>query len=203
MSFGPGRGAAIGMPLMLLLMSSAGSDAQTPGSSGPTGSGPTGSGPTGSPARSSGPVEQPRRLTPFDRGSMRVSLGGGGGVYGGASYFAIAGGFSYFVWHGVELGVDLAQWFGSDPNVTHLSPQLRYVFYQLAPLSPYLGVFYRHWFRWAGQSDFDTIGARGGVLWQVGGRLYLGLGAAYERLLDTCDSDCYAVYPEVALVVTF
>lgn len=141
--------------------------------------------------------------TPFDRGRMRVSLGAGGGVYGGASFFALGAGFSYFVWDGVEVGIDLAQWFGSDPNVTQISPELRYVFYQLMPVSPYVGVFYRRWFRWSGESDFDTLGARGGVEWQLGRGLLLGLGAAYEHVLNECDGDCSAVYPEIIVGLSF
>lgn len=145
----------------------------------------------------------PRQVTPFDRGQMRLSFGAGGGVYDGASFIALAAGASYFVWPGVELGLDVTQWFGSSPNVTQLSPHLRYVFYQLRRVSPYVGTFYRHWFFWEGSRDFDTLGARLGVLWALGRNAFAGLGGAFERVVSECEAGCWAVYPEVSLGLVF
>lgn len=151
------------------------------------------------------PVEVPRKPTPFDRHRVRVSLALGGGSFGGSGYFAIGLGAGYYVISGLEVGFDVSQWFGSDPNVTQISPQLRYVFYQLlryVPIAPYLGAFYRHWFLWDGFPDYDTLGGRAGAILSLGGRAYVGLGVAYERILNDCTS-CDNVYPELSVAVAF
>lgn len=144
-----------------------------------------------------------RPPSPFDRGRVRLSFGAGGGIYGGQSFFAIEGGVGYFVLHGLEVGVDVTQWVGSDPTVTQVSPQLRYVFDAAVAVKPYLGVFYRRWFLWQGEPDVDALGGRGGVIWLIGGRAYFGLGAAYERVVSSCSADCWALYPEATLAIAF
>lgn len=154
------------------------------------------------------PVEVPRKPTPFDRHRIRLSLGLGGGSYGGSGFFAVEIGAGYYVISGLEVGFDVSQWFGSTPAVTQISPQLRYVFYQLlryVPIAPYVGAFYRHWFLWDGFPDYDTLGGRAGAILTLGGRVYFGLGVVYERILSDCGVSCDKnnVYPELTVAISF
>jgi len=168
--------------------------------------------PRGEPQPQSQPAPAPLQVaptpppSPFDQHRIRLGLGAGGGSYDGNTYFALELGAGYFVLRGLEIGLDLTQWFGTDPNVTQLSPQVRYVFYQLLraiPVAPYVGGFYRHWFFWEGRSDFDTLGARAGAILGFGGHAYLGFGGAYERVVSRCDNGCDTFYPELTLALVF
>lgn len=149
------------------------------------------------------PQPEPVPPSPFARGRIRINFGAGGGVYDESSFISVALGAGYFVVSGLELGVDVTQWFGSDPNVTQVSPQIRYVVHQLGQFYPYIGAFYRHWFFWEGESDFDAIGARLGLYFALSMRAYVGIGGAYEAIVSSCDTDCSAIYPEVAFTISF
>lgn len=147
--------------------------------------------------------EEGVRRTPFDQGRIRFSFGAGGGVYGNRRYFAIALGAGYFLVSGLEIGVDINQWFGNDPQITKLSPQIRYILYMVAPISPYAGIFYRHWFFWTDSSqDIDTIGGRAGAVWAMGA-FYLGGGVVYEAVISKCTLVCDVFYPEMTFGLSF
>jgi hypothetical protein len=136
---------------------------------------------------------------PFSPGRMRISLGAGSTRWDGHSYWVFGGGFSVFVIEGLEVGAEVEQWFGS-PSVTKLSPQLRYILPDLA-ISPYVGVFYRHWFI-RGAGDLDSAGARAGVVY-VSGNLFVGGGLVTESVFRGCASGCELLYPELVLAASF
>lgn len=141
---------------------------------------------------------------PFAAGRFSLSLGGGSGGIGDASYIVLGVGAGYYLVDGLEVGADVDYWFGDDPNVIKLSPNVRYVFWQVPTIKPYLGGFYRHWFITDGFDDLDSVGARGGVFYVGrGGGFALGLGAVYEVLLDCEGDDCTDIYPELALSLSF
>jgi hypothetical protein len=135
---------------------------------------------------------------PFAQGSSRVSLILGGGNDG----WVIGGGYGYYLVDGLELGLEAEHWFGRDPTVTQLTPNLRYVLFFVPVLKPYAGGFYRHWFV-SGQDDIDSLGARGGLFYVSGSGSYLGGGVVYEKYVTGCDKDCSQVYPEVSISLSF
>lgn len=141
---------------------------------------------------------------PFSAGSLRLSVGAGGQFGGGQSYFILGAGAGYYLVDGLELSLDSEFWIGGDPFVTKLSPGVRYVLHFIPTVKPYVGAFYRHWFVGGGFDDQDSLGVRGG-LFLVSGRLYFGVGVAYETLLG-CEDDgafeCGAIYPELSLALT-
>ena len=144
------------------------------------------------------PPAAPR--TPFDRGRVGLSLGGGSqrGPYG--QYFVIGAGVGYFLLDGVEVGLSALHEFGDGPSISKVAPSLRYIAQPLVgkwPLIPYVGVFYNHWFI-GGVSDLDTVGARGGGLY-VSGQLVLGIGLVVENVVSKCTSDCSSVYPDFTI----
>ena len=144
--------------------------------------------------------EPPPRRTPFDRGRFGLSLGGGTQSTLGVQYIAIGAGVAYYVLDGVELGASGLEEFGSGPNISKLSPSLRYVAQPLVgkwPVIPYIGTFYTHWFIGGGLPDFDTVGARSGLLF-LSGSLVLGLGVAVEHQL-ACTTSCNSIYPDFAI----
>jgi len=146
------------------------------------------------------PEEPPPPRTPFDRGRIGLSVGGGTTSAFGHPYYVIGGGVGYFVLDGVELGLSGLVQFGSDPSIEKASPSLRYIAQPLVgktPIIPYVGTFYTHWFV-SGFSDVDTVGGRAGGLY-VSGQVVLGLGVVYERVVSACTMDCDAWYPDFTI----
>lgn len=140
---------------------------------------------------------------PFARGKSRISIGGGTSGQFGNQYIVIGGGFGYYVANGLELGLDLQFFLGEEPQIYTVSPQVRYVFWQVDPIRPYVGAFFRHQFidgQFEGVEvdDQSSVGGRAGIFYTTG-RSYLGLGLAYEKLVD-CDErqveSCEQYYPE-------
>jgi hypothetical protein len=142
------------------------------------------------------------RRTPFDRGRFSLSAGAGTTSAFGERHIAIGGSVGYFVLDGLALGLALQHQFG-DPSISLVSPELRYVAQPLvgrSPVVPYVGVFYSHWFVGEPFLDIDAVGTRGGLLY-VSGRLILGLGVAYERVVSECTMDCDLIYPDLTLAI--
>ena len=147
------------------------------------------------------PAPPTERPTPFDRGKIALSAGGGTASAFGHEYYAIGGGVGYFVLDGVQLGLSGLVQFGSDPTIEKLSPSLRYVAQPLAhrsPIVPYVGTFYTHWFVGGGLGDVDTVGGSVGGLY-VSGQVVLGLGLGYEKIVSTCTTDCASFYPDFTI----
>jgi len=147
---------------------------------------------------------------PFARGRSRVSLSGGSSGQFGNRYFAIGGGFGYFVANGLELGIDMQVLFGEEPQIYTVSPEIRYVVWQVDPVRPYIGAFLRHQFI-DGQvngvevDDISSAGGRVGVLWTTG-RSYLAGGVAYEKIISCDESQvefCEEFYPEFGVGLSF
>jgi hypothetical protein len=150
------------------------------------------------------PPEEERPQGPkagaFGRGSIRLSLLIGSGFTRTDDYVIVGAGVGYYVIDGLELGLDYEIWFGGDPVFNRLSPGVKYVFYQVPVVKPYVGGFYRHTFV-NGHEDYNFLGARGGIYIAPKPRgVYFGGGAVYEHQLSCSNSayiDCDNVYPEI------
>lgn len=142
----------------------------------------------------------------FEQGDFRVSLVLGTASTRSDDYVIVGGGVGYFVLRGLELGVDYEAWLLGEPLLNRVAPEARYVFVVVPTVHPYLGAFYRHTFV-SGEADLDSVGARAGAYYvPSGGRVYLGGGVAYERVLACGDDvflDCDTVYPEIVIGATF
>jgi hypothetical protein len=142
--------------------------------------------------------------TPFDRGKVALSVGGGTTSTLGHSYVVIGGLVGYYVLDGVLVAVHGVEQFGSGPNISELSPELRYVAQPLvgkSPIIPYVGGFYNHWFIGDGLPDVDSVGARAGGLF-VSGNVVLGLGVVYEHIVSDCMTDCDSYYPDITIALS-
>jgi hypothetical protein len=149
-------------------------------------------------------ADEPRG-TPFDRGRVALRLGVGSQSALGHRYFVAGGGAGYYVLDGLELDLDGTVYLGDGPSIRAITPGARYVAQPLVgkwPVIPYGGVFYTHWFLGEPYEDFDTIGARTGVVY-LSGRFLLGIGIAYSHVLSDCAANCDQVYPDLSIGVTF
>jgi hypothetical protein len=142
--------------------------------------------------------------TPWDRGRISLSITLASEDAFDESYFLVGAGVGYFVLTGLEVGLDGVHWFGGDPGISVLSPQLRYVAVPLGwPLLPYVGAFYTHYFIGDPFEDFDTVGARLGAVYHQGSGLIVGVGGIAERIVSDCNDDCTSIYPEVSVGFSF
>jgi len=141
---------------------------------------------------------------PFRAGRFRLGLSIGGGTYGTETYFVPGFSVGYFLLNGLELHVDTDFWLIGDPFLATPSPGLRYVFWMLPKVHPYVGGFFRHYFVGSGYDDADSVGARAGVYFMIGRRSFFGIGAAYEHMLqDHLFAERDFIYPEIAFVFAF
>jgi hypothetical protein len=141
----------------------------------------------------------------FSKGSTRLVVTAGNGYAFDESYFVLGLGVSYFVIDGLNVGLSLESWSGSDPGMVKVTPSVQYVFDRIARLNPYVGGFYRRAYV-NGLSDINSVGARAGVYLNVGRNAYIGMGAVYESYIDcnkTVYPSCNETYPEVSFTLAF
>jgi hypothetical protein len=141
----------------------------------------------------------------FGRGRTHFVVTGGTGYAFDESYFVLGLGVSYYVIDGLNVGLFVESWSGSDPHLYKVTPSAQYVFYQVPVLKPYIGAFYRRTYV-DGLPDINSVGGRAGVYLQAGRNAYVGAGAVYESYLD-CNqsvySSCSNTYPELSFTVAF
>jgi hypothetical protein len=141
----------------------------------------------------------------FSSGRTHFVITGGTGYAFDESYLVLGAGVSYYVIDGLNVGLFIESWSGSDPTLTKLTPSAQYVFYQVPVLKPYIGAFYRRTYV-SGLSDINSVGGRAGVYLQAGRNAYLGAGAVYESYLDcnkTVYRSCTDTYPELSFTIAF
>ena len=141
----------------------------------------------------------------FSQGRVHGIVTGGWGSAFNNDYLILGAGVSYFLLDGLSVGIDLETWRGANPTLTKLTPSVRYVFYQVRTIKPYVGAFYRRTYI-NGETDLDSYGARAGAYLQLGRTAYLGLGGVYEKYKDCREStyrSCDSTYPEVTLTFAF
>jgi len=141
---------------------------------------------------------------PFKQGKIRVGFYGGAGSTYNNTYLILGAGVGYYLLNGLEAGVDVEGWLLQDPNFWKVTPQVRYVLWQISPIRPYVGAFWRKTFVggdfWP---DYESYGGRLGIAYRKGGN-YLAVGAVYEKFTDTIfgnENDVW--YPEIAFWLSF
>ena len=144
--------------------------------------------------------------SPFGKGAMHGSFTAGWGRSFGQDYLMVGAGLGRYIRNGMELALSYEAWFGSDPSVSKLTPEIRMVLARAQRLAiPYVGAFYRRTFIGSDIDDLNSVGARAGI-YKGGGRSYVGFGGVWEKYLD-CDEktyeDCTTFYPEGSVGVSF
>ncbi|HWO10606.1 MAG TPA: hypothetical protein VNN80_14035 [Polyangiaceae bacterium] len=147
----------------------------------------------------------PRDQRPFLQGSTSLTITVGSAFIGSNDYFILGAGIGQYVLNGLEVGVDGSIWLFDSPTILTLTPQVKYVVYQLPFVKPYFGAFYRHYFVGDDIQDLDSVGARVGVYLVTGGAAYFGFGGLYEHMLDCNENvlECDDWYPEFMIGVSF
>ena len=146
--------------------------------------------------------------TAFSKGSTSVGVVLGSGTGFNNNYIILGVGVGYYVFRGLELGIDVQHWFSGEPSITKVSPQIRYVFTQMKVVKPYVGVFYRRTyfgdFKGISLDDEDSFGYRAGAYFSTNNRVYIGGGMVYEEYKDCSPfDDCSNTYPEILFTVSF
>ncbi len=141
----------------------------------------------------------------FSQGRTHLYVTGGTGSSFGENYVVLGAGIDYFLLDGLSAGLAFESWSGADPGITKFTPSVRYVFYGVRTVKPYIGAFFRRT-DIDGRSSLDSAGGRAGVFVQAGRNAYFGLGATYESYLD-CEPSvyvkCESIYPELSFAVVF
>ena len=141
----------------------------------------------------------------FSQGRTHVVATAGSGHAFNETYLVLGLGVSYYVIDGLNVGLGLESWTGSDPGMRKLTTSAQYVFYQLGRIKPYAGAFYRRTYV-DNLPDIDSAGGRAGAYFEAGRNAYLGAGVVYESYMD-CDSgryrSCSSTYPEVTFTLAF
>jgi hypothetical protein len=141
----------------------------------------------------------------FSEGRTHFVVTAGSGYAFNESYFVLGAGVSYYLIDGLNVGLSLESWSGSDPGMYKVTPSVQYVFYQIPQLNPYVGGFYRRTYI-DGLEDLNSVGARAGVYVTAGHNAYIGIGAVYESYIDCNKSvyrSCSDTYPEVSFTIAF
>lgn len=141
----------------------------------------------------------------FGQGEKRISFLLGRGQAFGDDYTILGLGFGYYVYDGLELGINWDSWQGGEPEINQITPEVRYVFRNQSSVDPYVGALYR-WTSISGFDDETAYGFRAGVYISAGRRSYIGIGAAYVET-TSCDEQVYVscsdTYPEFSFAITF
>ena len=141
----------------------------------------------------------------FSKGKTHVVATAGTGYAFDESYLVLGVGASYYLIDGLNAGLAVEFWTGSDPSLTKITPSVQYVFYQVQTVKPYVGAFYRRT-KIDGLDDLDSAGARAGVYIQAGRNAFIGLGGVYESYIDcneTTYRKCDSTYAEISLTFAF
>ena len=141
----------------------------------------------------------------FSKGQSSLSLAACYGSFNNKDYAVVGVGAGYYLWDGLQAGLDGEAWLGSKPHLYSVSPGLRYVWSNFGDYKPYVGGFYKHSF-YDTLPNLDSAGGRAGVIMTLSPRTYLSGGLVYEKYFN-CDStlygDCSQVYPELGVTVAF
>ncbi len=146
--------------------------------------------------------------TAFSKNSTSVGVILGSGRAFNDDYIILGASVGYYVFRGLELGVDVQRWFSGEPSITKVSPQIQYVFTQVKTIKPYMGAFYRRTyfgdFKGIDIDDQDSFGYRAGAFFSTDNRVYIGAGIVYEEYKD-CNAfiECSTTYPEIIFTVSF
>lgn len=153
------------------------------------------------------PVEPPSKAGLFAQGRLRVggSIGFSTAIGGASnqSWFILGVGLGAFVLDGLEVHADSTFWIG-DPFLATLTPGVRYVFWMVPTVKPYVGTFFRHYFVTGVLEDSNSLGGRAGINIMMSERAYVGGGVIYEHFLDDAlFTNADQVYPEITIAVAF
>jgi hypothetical protein len=148
----------------------------------------------------------PAQAQSFARGTTSLALMIGAAEQLQRNYTLVSGRAGYYFADDVEASVALDAWFGNDPKIYKLTPELRYVYSAPRAVKPYVAGFVARSFYEGSVADTSSYGARAGAYFPLSRRSFLGLGLVHERFKD-CDAqvygDCRQTFTELSLHFVF
>lgn len=139
----------------------------------------------------------------FSKGATTIGIVAGSGTAFRDDYIIFGVGAGYYLIDGLELGIDVQHWFGGDPAITKVSPQIKYVFAQPKVVKPYIGAFYRTTYI-ENLDNENSFGYRAGAYFSGNNGVYIGGGIVYEEYQDCAAFvECSNTYPEILVSVSF
>ncbi len=149
----------------------------------------------------------PAQAQSFVSGTTSFALMLGAGEQLQRNYTFVSGRAGYYFIDDVEASVALDAWFGNDPRIYKLTPELRYVYSAPRNVKPYVAGFVaRSFYKGSAVADTDSYGARVGAYFPLSRRSFLGLGLVHERFTN-CDAriygDCRQTFSELSLHFVF
>jgi hypothetical protein len=139
----------------------------------------------------------------FSEGSVSFDIVAGAGSAFNQNYTVLGVGIGYYVAKGLEVGIDIEHWFSSEPSITKVSPQVKFVFSELGAIKPYAGGFYRETFI-NNQSEEGSFGFRGGAFFSSSNGMNIGAGIVYEEYLDCVRVvECSTTYTDVRFSLNY
>jgi opacity protein-like surface antigen len=150
-------------------------------------------------------ISKAHAAEPFNRGTVSGSLYIGKGSALGNTYTTLGAGLGYMVSDGLMAGISGESWFGNDPHIYKITPEVRYTFTEVRPVKPYVGAFVSRTF-YSGLDDRNSYGVRGGVYFSFSSNAAVNVGLVYEKISNCNEAtykDCSQVYPEAGLLVSF
>lgn len=139
------------------------------------------------------------------QGTTNIGFGLSTGRALNQTYTVIGLRLGHYFADGLEFAVNGELWRGEDPDIYKIAPEVRYVWFDLPSVKPYIGAFYARTI-YDGLADRNSYGLKGGVYMRVSSNAHLGAGLVYERI-ESCNpaiyKDCSELYPEVSFNVSF
>ena len=143
---------------------------------------------------------------PFARGNVSGSLFIGTGHALDQTYTTLGAGLGYMVSEGLMAGISGEAWFGNDPGIYKITPEVRYTFTNVQKVKPYVGTFVSRTFYGDTYDDRNSYGVRGGIYLPFSSNAAASFGLVYEKIAD-CDEatyhSCSQTYPEAGILVSF
>jgi hypothetical protein len=143
---------------------------------------------------------------PFSRGTVSGSLFIGSGHALDQTYTTLGVGLGYMLSEGLMAGITGEAWFGNDPSIYKLTPEVRYTFTKVQRVKPYIGAFVSRMFFSNTYDDRNSYGARAGIYLPFSTNAAANLGLVYERISDCNEAiykSCSQTYPEAGVLVSF
>ena len=141
----------------------------------------------------------------FDQGAKRISVILGSGSSFGNDYTVLGIGAGYYVFDGLELGLNVQSWLGDDPSIYQITPEATYTYQINDKIAPYAGVIYRETII-DDRDNTSAYGAKAGLNIITGRNSYIGAGVVTMKYNDCRESilvSCSETYPEFSLLFSF
>ena len=143
--------------------------------------------------------------TPFYQGRIQFGLSGGSSQYGDQSIFSLGMNGAYFIIDHLALELGFQASFGDEISIYQPSTGVSYYLNFEQAWYPYFGGVYEHMRINMNKDLFQRnwVGGKAGVLFQVSGSIWIGIGGRVLQEMGCTGSDCVITQPDFQFSVAF